>query len=204
MNVNIVGAGPAGTYFAIALKQRVPSAKITLLEKGSQDKQNGLGYVLQQRNLQELFRIDNKVVEHLKSETTDVWNHVEIEAKGHTMPVEFPPSIGIRRSKLMTYLRSLAEDSGVEIKYDVRLSVKDIDALKVSSDLLVGADGINSIVRERYVDEIGLNTIVGSNSFAWLSANTNKAITRVVLTEGDGMFVKNEEMMRVLFHGVNV
>ena len=43
MKINIIGAGPAGMYFAIDIKQRVPSAEVTVLEKASRDGENGLG-----------------------------------------------------------------------------------------------------------------------------------------------------------------
>jgi len=69
----------------------------------------------------------------------------------------------------------------------MRLSAEDIETLRSSSDLLVGADGINSVVRETYREEFGAFTVDGSNSFAWLDAQTSNEIMHVVLTEYEGI-----------------
>ena len=45
MNVHVIGAGPAGLYFAILLKKAWPATRITVFERNRPDDTFGFGVV---------------------------------------------------------------------------------------------------------------------------------------------------------------
>ena len=209
MNINVVGAGPAGLYFAIDTKLGIPSADITIFEMGPARAEHGLGYVLQKSMLQDLYSIDRNVAGALESETTGIWSKAEIEAKGYILGVRFPDSIGIRRGTLVSYLAQLAQNLGITIKYDAQISTEDVNHLRKDSDLLVGADGIHGVVREAYKDKLGAYTIDGTNSYIWLACDRARDLMRVIISGyGKSAFVAttypiDSETESVIIEGSN-
>ena len=58
MKVAVLGAGPAGLYFAISMKRRNPAHEITVFERNKSDDTFGWGVVLSDETLDNLTRID--------------------------------------------------------------------------------------------------------------------------------------------------
>lgn len=184
MKINIIGAGPAGLYTGISLKQLDNLHDVTIIERNSREAKDGLGYVLQPLALQQLREIDANFAEGLEGRVTDPWASIEIGAKGILGTLDsWGLRIGIQRSSLLDYLRELAEEAGIDIKYGMPITTADIDRYKEDSDILVGADGVHSIVRERYTEEFGASTMGGTNSYIWLTNNKPDSIMRHEFSE---------------------
>src|SRR5688500_9529222 len=49
MRINCIGGGPGGLSFALALKKRLPSADITVLERSAAGARQGFGVVISDR-----------------------------------------------------------------------------------------------------------------------------------------------------------
>ncbi len=183
MKINIIGAGPAGLYFAIYIKNKIPTAEITLYEKKAREAENGLGYVIQQELVQDLYQLDQEHIGELLEETSNQWNTAEIIAKEECLKIKFPLSAGLKRKTLITYLQKLAENRKIKINYNTILTPNNIEELRRSADLLVGADGIHSIVREQYKNHFEISTINGSNSFLWLKTKNRREYMNIALNE---------------------
>ena len=65
MEIKIVGAGPAGLYFAALMKQHDPSRQITIFESGRRDATWGFGVVFSDRALEFLRADDEALYQYL-------------------------------------------------------------------------------------------------------------------------------------------
>src|SRR5256714_15448400 len=76
---------------------------------------------------------------------------------------------------------------GVELRF--RAEVADVDALAADCDLLVGADGVGSLVRERYAEDFRPALAAGRNKYIWYG--TRRLFHGLTLTfreTDDGVF----------------
>ena len=187
MKAVVVGAGPAGLYFALKLKQLEPCAEIKIVEKELRASSNGLGYVLQKPIFDLLGDIGSFSEEEFLDKCTVGWDVVDIEAKSVVSTRRFPYSVGIRRGLLVDYLRDLVQRAGVEVVYGCSLNSADITAFKRDADVVVGADGLHSVVRSFYSEEFGASAIESTNSYIWLGKTNREALMRVSVQEHKGV-----------------
>ncbi|MGC1760154.1 MAG: bifunctional salicylyl-CoA 5-hydroxylase/oxidoreductase, partial [Candidatus Cybelea sp.] len=76
------------------------------------------------------------------------WDDIEIHFDGHTIVSGGHGFCGISRKHLLAILQARAAELGVELNF--QYEVDDVAAERSRCDLLVGADGINSRVRNTY------------------------------------------------------
>ncbi|HEY1867700.1 MAG TPA: bifunctional salicylyl-CoA 5-hydroxylase/oxidoreductase, partial [Candidatus Cybelea sp.] len=76
------------------------------------------------------------------------WDDIEIHFKGRTFRSGGHGFCGIARKRLLEILQQRARELDVELEFECE--VEDVDALRRQCDLLVGADGANSRVRNAY------------------------------------------------------
>ena len=76
---------------------------------------------------------------------------------------------GVSRLQLLKILQRRAEQLGVAIRF--RSEINDIESLRADCHLLVGADGINSTVRQRFAEHFGPDLSVRSNRYIWYGTN---------------------------------
>ena len=183
MKINIIGAGPAGLYFGIRMKQLDPRHEIEVYERGAVE--DGLGYTLESTLLRELDKIDPAMKLHLRPLVSPQWNGANIYAKDGFANVPFPYTIGIKRSVLLGYLRGLAVESGVKIHDDVSIKPGDVERYRQEADLLVGADGIHSVVRQRYAEAIGASYVQSKNYTIWFKDRNPPNHIRVIINAKD-------------------
>jgi anthraniloyl-CoA monooxygenase len=147
MRVTCVGGGPAGLYFAILIKRRFPGWKVSVLERNRPLDTFGWGVVFSDATLENLRVAD----EPTHAEITQAfahWDDIEIRFDGHTILSGGHGFCGISRKHLLAILQARAAALGVELNF--RYEVDDVAAERSRCDLLVGADGINSRVRNTY------------------------------------------------------
>jgi anthraniloyl-CoA monooxygenase len=72
---------------------------------------------------------------------------------------------GIARIELLRVLQAHCRRRGVELAFESRLA--DLASLKSSCDLLVGADGVNSVVRATYREHFQPAVEVLANKYVW-------------------------------------
>ena len=76
---------------------------------------------------------------------------------------------GIARIRLLKILQRRCEGLGIRINF--RTEVNDIESLRRECDLLVGADGVNSTVRQAFADRLQPNLSTRPNRYIWYGTN---------------------------------
>jgi anthraniloyl-CoA monooxygenase len=149
MKVTCVGGGPAGLYFGILAKRRFPSSWITILERSRPLDTFGWGVVFSDATLANLRRADEATHREITRAFAH-WDDIEIHFRGETIRSSGHGFCGIARKRLLAILQERAAELGVEMRFQTE--VEDVAALRDGCDLLIGADGANSRVRNVYAD----------------------------------------------------
>lgn len=146
MKIGIVGGGPAGLYFSILMKKADPSHDIVVFERNAADDTFGWGVVFSDETLGNLLEADADTHEEI-TRTFAHWTDIDIHLKGQTFRSTGHGFSGISRKAFLKILQDRALSLGVRIRFQTEITeVPD----PREYDLLVGADGIRSRVRQTY------------------------------------------------------
>ncbi|HZU95812.1 MAG TPA: FAD-dependent monooxygenase, partial [Planctomycetota bacterium] len=148
MKIVSVGGGPAGLYFAILMKKADPAHEVLVLERNKADDTFGFGVVFSDQTLENLAAVDPESRDEITRSFAH-WDDIEIHWKGETIRSTGHGFSGLSRQRLLDILQRRASALGVEIRYQTE--VKDPEA-HLGADLVLGADGVNSTVRQRFAD----------------------------------------------------
>jgi 2-polyprenyl-6-methoxyphenol hydroxylase-like FAD-dependent oxidoreductase len=163
MRVAVIGAGPAGLYFAYCLKRAFPDAAIEILEKNRPGATFGFGIVFSDRAL-DFLSADDPETFALLSRHVETWTDLAVVHRGVRVTVDGIGFAAIDRLAFLELLQERAGSLGLEPAYGRR--VDDIPALG-EFDLIVGADGVGSVVRDSRRDAFATETSYLSNRYAW-------------------------------------
>lgn len=163
MKVLILGAGPAGLYLAYLLKRQAPDVALRVLEQNPPDATFGFGVVFSDRAL-EFLREDDPETCELITPAMQQWSDLVIDHRGSRIAIDGIGFAAIGRLQLLQLLQQRLASVGVAPVY--RHAV--VDARELDGyDLVVGADGANSLVRRG--SEAGFGTRIDhlGNHFVW-------------------------------------
>ena len=163
MKIAVLGAGPAGLYFAYLMKRTWPSYTVRVIEQNPKDATFGFGVVLSGRALGFIAEGDPAAIERLTA-SMQIWSVQHIEHRGERVVIDGSTFSGIRRLALLQEFQALCLEAGVELEFDRR--VQD-DAELAANDVVVAADGASSIIRDRHADAFGTVATDLLNHFAW-------------------------------------
>ena len=167
MRINIIGGGPAGLYFAILMKKLDAGHRITISERNRPDDTFGWGVVFSDKTMSYLRDSDHDSYAAI-TQNFQLWDNVNIVHRDQTITIRGNTFSGIARITLLNLLQRRCLDLGVDIQFETTIS--DLDAVS-HCDLLVGADGINSLVRQRYSDAFQTSLTSGTNKYIWLGTH---------------------------------
>ena len=181
MRIAIVGAGPAGLYLAYLLKRGTLKVAVEVFEQNPADATFGFGLVFSERALEFLNEADPGTLAAIRP-ALEHWNDSILVHNGCEIRIDGMSYTGIGRLRLLQILQRQARSVGVEPKY-----LHPIDHLETcgAADLIVGADGVNSVVRHGYENLFGTTVTHLTNRFAWFG--TTKKFEALTHT-----FVKTE------------
>ena len=163
MRIAILGAGPAGLYLAYLLKRRRPDADITIIEQNPADATFGFGVVFSDRALEFLRRDDPETYATITPQM-ESWDDMTLVHRNERVVIDGIGFAAIGRLKLLQLLQQRLRSVGIEPEFS--RAVNSLDEFD-GADLVVGADGINSLVRRTLVDEFGASVTFLANHFAW-------------------------------------
>ena len=164
MKIRIIGAGPAGLYFALLMKKLDPAHDVVIYERDGPDDTYGWGIVFSDQTLSYLR--DNDEESHRPiTEAFQLWDNVDVVHRDQKISVGGNRFSGITRVVFLNILQRRCLELGVEIRF--RTNVDDPTAI-ADADLLVGADGAKSLVRGAYEGSFEPTVEMGKNKYIWL------------------------------------
>jgi 2-polyprenyl-6-methoxyphenol hydroxylase-like FAD-dependent oxidoreductase len=185
MRIAILGAGPAGLYLAYLIKRRASSADVAVIEQNAPDATFGFGVVFSERAL-EFLRADDEgtyaaIAPHMES-----WHDMTLNLRGERVVIDGIGFSAIGRLPLLQLLQARAASVGVAPIY--RRAVTSLDEL-ADFDLVVGADGVNSLVRRAHEQGLGASVRLLTNRFAWFGTQQRfETLTQTFVETEQGAF----------------
>lgn len=164
MRVAVVGGGPAGLYFGTLMRKLLPDTTVDVFEQNAAQSTFGFGVGLQS-GAWTYFKADNPaLLEDILKASHMIRGH-QIVHKGKTVTLDYTQDdAGIERLALLRVLQTHAAHAGVEVKFCERITdARQFDAY----DLVVGADGVNSVVRNSFEKEFGTTRRELTAKMAW-------------------------------------
>jgi 2-polyprenyl-6-methoxyphenol hydroxylase-like FAD-dependent oxidoreductase len=181
MHIRVVGAGPAGLLFALLARRRRPDWRIEVHEQNAPDATFGFGVVFSQGALAFLER-DAPDLHAALAARMESWPVQRIVHRDRAIEVDGNGFSAIGRLELLRFLQGSCRDAGVELWFGARLEAPR------EADLVVGADGLNSMVRESggFAPEVEWL----SNRFVWYGTRQPfDCLTLTFRQNADGAFV---------------
>src|SRR2546423_154085 len=164
MRINIIGGGPAGLYFALLMKKANAAHEIIVYERNAPDDTFGWGVVFSDKTLSYLQRNDEETYQKITG-SFEMWDNVDVVHRDEKVTIRGNKFSGIARIKLLNILQERCEQLGVDVRF--RTEVSEVEELRKTCDLMVGADGINSTVRQRYNQFFQPSLDVLHNKYIW-------------------------------------
>ena len=167
MRIVAIGGGPAGLYFGILMKQAFPQVDIEILERNRPDDTFGFGVVFSDETLS-FFDDADPVSADLIRARFRTWTEIETRFRGQTIVSTGHGFAAIARTELLAILRQRAQALGCSIRFEHDFTAT--SALP-DADLVIGCDGVNSVVRERFAGEFAARVDLRPNRFSWLGTD---------------------------------
>ncbi len=167
MRIAVVGGGPAGLYFALLMKRDWPALSVDVFERNQPDDTFGFGVVFSDQTLDTFKAADAESYAAIRDNFA-YWDDIEIHFKGDTFRVPGNGFCGCSRRSLLMLVQARARELGVNLHFGEEIA--DIETLKRDYDLVVGADGINSRVRENWRERFQPQTDLRPNHFTWMGS----------------------------------
>ncbi|MBI1212615.1 MAG: bifunctional salicylyl-CoA 5-hydroxylase/oxidoreductase [Alphaproteobacteria bacterium] len=166
MKIAVIGGGPGGLYLALLTKKARPDWQIDVYEQNWADDTFGFGVVFSEETLEEFLSRDAESYAMI-SEAFAYWDDIVVRYKGTETRCGGNGFAGCSRLKLLQILQKRCQDLGVAIHYQTHIA--DLSRFG-DCDVIVGADGINSRVRELYREEFKPSLEHKTNKFAWMGS----------------------------------
>jgi 2-polyprenyl-6-methoxyphenol hydroxylase-like FAD-dependent oxidoreductase len=163
VRIAVIGGGPGGLYFAYLWKRRHPDAEIDLFEQNAAGATWGFGVVFSEQAL-EFLRADDPDTVDAITPRMESWKNITLHLRGESVVIDGVGFSSIGRLDLLKILQRRVRDAGVTPRYDTL--VQSLDQF-TGYDLIVAADGLNSLVRRSFEREFGASISQSSNKFAW-------------------------------------
>jgi 2-polyprenyl-6-methoxyphenol hydroxylase-like FAD-dependent oxidoreductase len=163
VRIAVIGGGPGGLYFAYLWKRRHPDAQIDLFEQNAAGATWGFGVVFSEQAL-EFLRADDPDTVDAIAPRMESWNNITLYLRGESVEIDGVGFSSIGRLDLLGILQQRASSVGVSMRYDS--PIQSVDQL-AGYDLIVAADGLNSLVRRSFEGDFGTSLSYSANKFAW-------------------------------------
>jgi 2-polyprenyl-6-methoxyphenol hydroxylase-like FAD-dependent oxidoreductase len=181
MRIGVVGAGPAGLLFALLAKRRRRDWQVEVVEQNPPDATFGFGVVFSQGALAFLER-DTPDLHAALAARMESWPMQRIVHRDEAIDIDGNGFSAIARLQLIQFLQELCRAAGVEMQFGRRLQAPP------PADLVVGADGLNSIMRGTQGFAPRVEWL--SNKFVWYGTRQRfECLTLTFRESAHGAFV---------------
>ncbi|WP_419998538.1 bifunctional salicylyl-CoA 5-hydroxylase/oxidoreductase [Streptomyces boninensis] len=162
MRIAVIGGGPGGLYAAALLKRLDPARSVTVWERNAPDVTFGFGVVLSDETLGGIEHADPVVYAALQDEFVR-WDDIDVVHRGRTLRSGGHGFAALSRRRLLAVLQERCRRLGV----DLRFGTEAPPDLADTHDLVIAADGVNSLTR---TPAFGTAETVHRCRYIWLSA----------------------------------
>jgi anthraniloyl-CoA monooxygenase len=166
VKVRIIGAGPAGLYLAILLKKADRAHDVAVIERNAPDATFGWGVVFSEETLGALRDADPESHAQI-TDTFARWPAIDIHYQGRLLRSRGHAFSAIPRTLLLQILQRRARELGVDLRFETEVT----DAAELDADLVVGADGVNSLVRRTYAADFGERVAPQGCKYVWFGTD---------------------------------
>jgi anthraniloyl-CoA monooxygenase len=166
MRIRIAGGGPAGLYLAILMKRADPGHDVVVLERNRPDDTFGFGVVFSDATIAQVEGADEATYRAITEHFVH-WDDIDVRFGGEVVRSTGHGFAGMSRRTLLRVLQEQAAALGVELRFETELgSLEEL----LPADLIVGADGVNSRVREVLAGTLEPTVDRRPNRFVWLGS----------------------------------
>ncbi len=164
MKMSCIGAGPAGLYLAILMKNRDPRHDVTVYEQNPEGVTHGWGVVFWDDLIHALQDNDPQTAREIVDQSF-LWVDQIVDIKDQKPVRGTGGGYSMRRQRLLDILAKRARELGVTIRYDTEVD----PATDLSdSDVVVASGGVGSRLRRQRASEFGTKVEQGRNKYVWL------------------------------------
>ena len=163
MRIVIVGAGPAGLYLSLLLKRNGLDISLEVVEQNAPDSTFGFGVVFSEDAL-EFLKEDDPAIFNAITPELERWKGIAIHHRGERVMLDGIGFTAIGRLHLLQLLQKQVRDAGIAVTFN--RSVSDLSEF-ADADMIVGADGVSSLVRRSDESGFGASVSYLTNRFAW-------------------------------------
>ena len=168
MRIAVLGGGPGGLYFAALAKQLDARHDITIWERNAADDTFGFGVVFSDETLGGIEHADVEIFHAMRREFAR-WDDIDVHFRGTTFTSGGHGFAAMSRKRLLAILQARCAELGVRVLF--RTEAPDVAALAASYDLVVAADGANSLTRAKYAATFGPNLERRRCKYIWLGTD---------------------------------
>ncbi|TMD81269.1 MAG: hypothetical protein E6I74_12715 [Chloroflexi bacterium] len=185
MRYAVIGGGPAGLYFALLAKKANPADEVLVAERNPPDATFGWGVVFSEETLGALRDADYETYNEI-ADSFARWNAIDIYYRDTRIRSRGHVFTGISRKVLLNILQRRCQALGVRI--DFEREVSDINEF-AGADLIIGADGINGLVRRTYAEFFKPQVAVHPTKYVWFGSDLPlDAFTFIFRRNDHGLF----------------
>ena len=163
--IAIVGGGPGGLFAAMLLKRADPARDIVVFERNGPADTFGFGVVFSDATLTGIHAADPVLLDALTEHGVH-WDTIEVRLRGERHRCSGNGMAAVERRTLLHLLQERAAGEGVELRFGTTAGVADV--VGAGFDLVVVADGANSLLREAFAEELRPTFDTATARFIWL------------------------------------
>lgn len=164
--IEILGGGPAGLYTAILIRRLLPGVQVQVTEQNPEGATFGFGVVFSDQALA-FLQADDPETHDLITPLMERWRNMTLNVPDGRVILDGVGFTSIGRLELIEVLKDRARALGVPIRFGTHVAgIDELDA-----DLVIGADGLNSVVRAAFESDFNPTLEHLDNRFAWFGAN---------------------------------
>ncbi|MGH8871479.1 MAG: bifunctional salicylyl-CoA 5-hydroxylase/oxidoreductase [Acidimicrobiia bacterium] len=164
LRVVVVGAGPAGLYLSILLRKTRPDIEVSIFERNTPQDAYGFGVVFSDETLDHFLEADAPSFRSMMDSFRH-WGEIKVS---HPEGVELMSGghgfAAVGRRTLLEILTDRAREVGVDLHFSTEVrSMSELPA----GDVIVGADGANSMVRRELEEQLTPAVEQARNRYIW-------------------------------------
>ena len=162
MKIIVSGGGPSGLYFALLARKRL-GAEVRVYEQNPRGATHGFGIVIPDRGLDRFKDADEQSYRMIMASCFISRHRILIHREERIFIEGGGYGGGIARLRLLEILEECCELVGVQICHGRRFDA----SMSPQADLIVGADGVNSAVRNTDPEAFGTTSYSLKCKLAW-------------------------------------